>query len=226
MNKQEFLESIRKQIHFVFDRDAIEEELKAHIEESAYDYISEGYSKEEAEQKAVEQMGNPIEIGKMLNEQHHPLLGYLWMTSKVILGLLVIPAIIMIGYFGYDVVRLATPTTLDYGKQKVRLDIEFDIDTHDVTIDYLYNIGPNQYSITYRAWRNLRYSRTGWSSYMFDIQGEDGDFLVSSGYNSNGVLGSIGCKDFSYPENGVIRIVTRTGEVFTVDLKEYVDEKK
>lgn len=77
MNKQEFLENIRKQIHFVFDRDSIEQEFNQHIEDSIADLISEGYSKEEAERIAVERMGNPIEIGKQLNEEHHPLLGYL-----------------------------------------------------------------------------------------------------------------------------------------------------
>lgn len=44
MNKQEFLENIRKQIHFVFDRDSIEQEFNQHIEDSIADLISEGYS--------------------------------------------------------------------------------------------------------------------------------------------------------------------------------------
>ena len=68
MNKQEFLESIRKQIHFVFDRDSIEQEYSAHIEDSVLDLMEDGYSKEEAEKIAIEQMGDPIEIGKALNE--------------------------------------------------------------------------------------------------------------------------------------------------------------
>lgn len=226
MNKQEFLESIRKQIHFVFDRDAIEQELNQHIEDCMLDLMSEGYSKEEAESIAVEQMGDPIEIGKQLNEEHHPLIGYLFVASKVILALLIVPSIIMIGYCGYDVIRLATPTTLDYGKQIVRLDIDFDINTHDVTLDYLYNVGPRKYSITFRAWNDYSYSRAGWSSNKFDIETEDGRFLARGGYHSSGFLGSIGYKEFEYPDNGIIKIKTRADEIITIDLKEYIDEKK
>lgn len=226
MNKQEFLQSIRKQIHFVFDRDSIEKEYSDHLDDSIFDYMSEGYPREEAEQKAIEQMGDPIIIGKLLNQEHHPILGYLWVASKAVLGLLIIPAIILIGTMGYDVFKLATPTTQDYGKQITRLDIDFDVLTHDVTLDYLYNIGPRKYSITYRSWRNFEYSRTGWSSSFFSIEAENGHFLHSGGYNSSGIIGSIGYREFDYPENGIINIRTVQNEIITIDLKEYIDETK
>ena len=224
MNKQEFLQIIRKQIHFIFDRDSVEQEISQHIEDSIADLMSDGYKRLEAEKIAVEQMGDPIEIGKQLNEEHHPLLGYLLVASRAVLALLIIPAIIMIGYFAYDMYQLATPTTRDYGKQIVRLDIDFNINTHDVTLDYLYDIGSNKYSITYRARRIHSYSRTGWSSNLFTF--EENNRIYEGGYESNGMLGSIGCKDFEYPEDGILILKTTTDEIITIDLKEYIDEKK
>ena len=57
MKKDEFLSIVRKQIHFVFDRDRIEDELKQHLADSIENLIGEGFSWQDAERIAVEQMG-------------------------------------------------------------------------------------------------------------------------------------------------------------------------
>ena len=91
MTKQEYLQTVRKQIHYIFDRDTIETELSQHLEDSIYDLMEDGHSREEAEDLAVQQMGDPISTGKMLNQEHHPLLGYLCMaTSAILIPLLIL----------------------------------------------------------------------------------------------------------------------------------------
>ena len=50
----------------------VEDELSLHIEELKENYIAEGLSDEEAEKKAVINMGNATEIGEKLNRQHKP----------------------------------------------------------------------------------------------------------------------------------------------------------
>ena len=89
MKKVEFLSIVRKQIRFVFDRDKIENELKQHLEDSIEDLIEEGVSWQDAELIAVEQMGNPKEVGQLLNKEHNPILGYLWAISRVALCIFV-----------------------------------------------------------------------------------------------------------------------------------------
>ena len=226
MNKQEFLESIRKQIHFVFDRDSIEQEFNQHIEDSTFDFMSEGYSKEEAEKIAIEQMGDPIEIGKQLNEEHKPLLGYLWMTSKVVLGLLTIPACFWIGVFGYSLFQIGTPVVVENSEVIIPLDIKFDVDTHYVTLNDICVSDKGEYMITYRSWTNYFYSRTGWSNSLFAIEDKNGEYWATSGSSSNGPLGSIGYKKFEWPENGILNIKTSVDEFFSIDLKEYDYEPK
>lgn len=226
MNKQEFLQIIRKQIHFIFDRDSVEQEISQHIEDSIADLMSDGYKRLEAEKIAVEQMGDPIEIGKQLNEEHHPLLGYLWVASNVVLAILIIPAMILFGSFAYNLYQLATPTTVENSEIIIDLDIEFDIRTHYVKLDYICVNEDNEYLITYRGYNNFLYSRAGWSSDLFFVKNEYGEYWETGGGYSQGPVGTFGYNKFEWPEDNILMLKTRANEIITIDLKEYDYEKK
>ena len=43
MNRQEYINQVRKEVHFVFDREAIENELQHHLEDSICDLMEEGF---------------------------------------------------------------------------------------------------------------------------------------------------------------------------------------
>ena len=47
-------------------------------------------SREEAEERALSEMGDPAEIGKELARVHKPWLGWLWRASGVLLALVLI----------------------------------------------------------------------------------------------------------------------------------------
>ena len=70
MKKKEFLSIVRKQIRYVFVRDTIEEELKQHLNDSMETLIEEGFQWQDAEEEAVRQMGDPVEVGMLLNKEH------------------------------------------------------------------------------------------------------------------------------------------------------------
>lgn len=80
--KDQYLETVLKEVRFPFDRKQISKELEAHLEESIEFHIEPGTDQEMAEKKAVKDFGDPKEIGKMLNKVHKPLLGWLWLLSK------------------------------------------------------------------------------------------------------------------------------------------------
>lgn len=67
-----FLEKICDQIKFKGIHEDIKIELMDHINEVKYEYLNEGMSEIEAEKKALEQMGDPFEIGVNLNKTHSP----------------------------------------------------------------------------------------------------------------------------------------------------------
>lgn len=68
------------------------DELKQHIEHSKNAWIEKGYTKEEAEQKAIEEMGSPAELGKSMDKIHRPKIDWLLISLvAVLLGASFIP---------------------------------------------------------------------------------------------------------------------------------------
>lgn len=226
MNKEKYLQTVRKQIYFIFDRDAIETELKDHIYESVQDLMEEGISLEEAEEQAVKQMGDPIEVGKLLNKEHQPLLGYLWMFSKVVLIFLVIPAILVTGVGIYGTIRNATPTVVEGSVETITLDIDLDMPTYKVKIDNICKMKSGRYCLTFRMWANLKYSRYIGNTNLFEIRNTSGESLFDGGYGSNTFLSSCGYIHFIWPEDDILCLVCKDGKIIEIDLKEYCNEKK
>ena len=76
-------------IRFKPDRKAVRAELEEHLEDKAMDLrrIFPELTEEEAWERAVSEMGDPMEIGRELARLHRPWLGCLWRVSQVVLGL-------------------------------------------------------------------------------------------------------------------------------------------
>lgn len=85
MQIKEFLNAVCEQIKYKPIRNSISEELENHIEESKENYIEEGMQEEEAEEKAIVQMGNAEEIGKKLNKIHKPKLDWKLLIILIVL---------------------------------------------------------------------------------------------------------------------------------------------
>ena len=77
-----FASEVLKEVKFKYDHNAIRQELVEHMEELYEDLRAEGMDVPVAEVMAVEYMGNAAEIGKALNEEHSPLLGWIWRVSR------------------------------------------------------------------------------------------------------------------------------------------------
>ena len=74
-------------IRFGPDREMVRQELNAHIEDKTADLrrIFPDLLPSEVRELALEQMGDPEEIGRELARIHKPWLGYLWQASRVLL---------------------------------------------------------------------------------------------------------------------------------------------
>lgn len=84
---EQYLEKLLSQIRCKKARPYIAEELKGHIECQIEDNMQEGMSHVEAERKAVEDMGDPIEVGISLDRIHKP---------RIAWGLLLLVSIISV----------------------------------------------------------------------------------------------------------------------------------
>ena len=84
-------------IRFGPDRRTVRSELSAHLEDKALDFqrIFPGLPEDEAKERAAAEMGDPEEIGRELARLHRPLLGYAWLASKVLLGLVIGAAVLL-----------------------------------------------------------------------------------------------------------------------------------
>ena len=70
------------QIRFRPDREAVFQELKAHMQDHYEDLISQGYTAEKARQVTLRAMGDPEEIAPQLGAIHKPWLGYIYRIVK------------------------------------------------------------------------------------------------------------------------------------------------
>lgn len=92
--KDHYLETVLNEVRFPFDRKQIRKELEAHLEESIEGHMKPTMTLEAAETKAIQEFGDPKQIGKLLNKVHKPFLGWLWILSRTtLIGLLIVAAL-------------------------------------------------------------------------------------------------------------------------------------
>lgn len=90
MRMYNYLNIVSEQMRCKRARPAVLKELKDHIEDQKDDYMTAGMTAQEAEEEAVRQMGDPVEVGVSLDRLHRPkmewkLLSYIFLLS--ILGM-------------------------------------------------------------------------------------------------------------------------------------------
>lgn len=70
MDIHEYLKTVNDQIMTAGIRDAIQQELSNHLKDQKNAFIEDGMEEQEAEEAAVLEMGDPVEVGAALNEIH------------------------------------------------------------------------------------------------------------------------------------------------------------
>ena len=67
-----YLEEVRRQIRWKRAQETVLEELREHIEDQAAAFRKEGLDEEAAAECAVQEMGDPVEVGSRLDRIHRP----------------------------------------------------------------------------------------------------------------------------------------------------------
>lgn len=106
-HENNFLDSVCSLIKSKGARKTIRRELQDHINDQKQAYILKGFSEEEATIKAVNEMGDPLEVGKELNKTHKPIIE--WSVLIVIAVFTVIS-----GVMQYIITVSGTNLGLDY----------------------------------------------------------------------------------------------------------------
>lgn len=97
MRMDEYLNAVTEQIRCTKARELVTEELRDHILDQAEAYEAEGMFEEEALEKAVRDMGDPVETGVSLDRIHRP---QVEVGILVLIGLISLASIALHGILG------------------------------------------------------------------------------------------------------------------------------
>jgi hypothetical protein len=192
LDMDRFLKEVLTCVKFPFDREDIRRELEDHILEKIEFYMEQGYDEKAAEEKSVNDMGNPKDIGKELNRQHNPWLGCLWKASNV---LLVISVIISIFFTGFNFIFSLYSPNLENKISKddivYKIDVTERVHIDDVVLTFtslIYDKDGNM-NIFYEYY-DKRLWGTGWSFDPVQIVEDDlgNSYFGGSGQGAGGLI--------------------------------------
>ncbi|MGO5010528.1 permease prefix domain 1-containing protein [Niallia sp. Sow4_A1] len=113
MKRDAFLNEVMKQIKSKKAKRDVRTELEYHLNNSKSKWMEKGISEVEAEEKAVEQMGNPIILGTELNKLHTP--NYIYFIKLNVISLLYALLITFPIEIMFNVYRISRLTGLNLG---------------------------------------------------------------------------------------------------------------
>lgn len=92
--RDNFLSEVKQHIRSKEAKDFVASELEYHMRQVKMEWMGKGHSEQEAEEKAVTQMGNPARLGQELNQLHKPRIDW-WMIGllAITLGLSFLPLV-------------------------------------------------------------------------------------------------------------------------------------
>ena len=85
---EEYIRKLLEQVRFQKAHKAIQEEIRSHIEDQIEANIADGMDPATAEQKAVEDMGDPIEVGISMDRVHKPQMAWSIVVAAIVVGVL------------------------------------------------------------------------------------------------------------------------------------------
>lgn len=221
---QDFVEEILSYVKFSFDRKEISLELNQHMVDKIEHYMEKGYDEKEAENLAINHMGDPKEIGVQLNKEHNPILGWIWAITNIGVRILITISIfilainILIVIFNGSGVKGIAEENIVY-----RLDINerVEIDNRVIEFTNLIYEKNGDMNIFYKDYEKSLFGRSD----SFDWIGHIKDDLGNEyGYKARSTSGGIVSKsrrvinDFSQDANYLIINYNEYNREYTVEI--------
>lgn len=186
-----FLENVLSYIKFPFVKDDIKFELESHILDRINYYMEQGYDSEKAEELSIKDMGDPKEIGILLNKQHNPFLGWI---LKITNGMVIFFVILSIYFVGVPLVIsiFSRNPIKDIPKENIvyKIDTDEKVKIDDTVIRFtnvVYDKNGDM-NIFYECY-DTKFWGMGWSSSAIgDIMDDLGNtYFAGSAYSGGGI---------------------------------------
>ena len=196
MKTEIFLDRVVQHVRFRPDRGAVRRELAGHLDDSAAALQqAEGMDAETAYAQAVENMGDPDEIGRALDRAHSPLLGWTWLVSKVLciavcifLGApLVLGNVVSLGISAYNLAEYSKDNVEFEAPVDTWIDVDetLELGSKRVTIDWVARLENGDVCVKYHAYS---LGRTAWSISSPEIWVDGDMYYNGSGASYGGII--------------------------------------
>ena len=126
----EYTNRMNSHVKFRFDHEAIRDEYLEHMEDMYEFYVGRGMDPDLAKSAVLEDMGDPDELGRVLNQIHNPVLGWIWRLSRWLVVLLILavlyPGCVMFGnsaislFKGYEEIETSSKLYYETDINKMR----------------------------------------------------------------------------------------------------------
>ena len=196
MKTEIFLDRVVQHVRFRPDRGAVRRELAGHLDDSAAALQqAEGMDAETAYVQAVENMGDPDEIGRALDRAHNTVGNWTWFVSKVlcILVCVLLGAPMVIGTvtsLGMSIYNL-----VDYSKANVEFEAPVDtwvdvgetlrLGSKRVTIDWVVRLENGDVCVKYHSYS---IGRSAWGISSPEILVDDDPYYNGSSGSYGGMI--------------------------------------
>ncbi|WP_051538313.1 FtsW/RodA/SpoVE family cell cycle protein [Butyrivibrio proteoclasticus] len=84
---EEYIKRLLEQVRFRKAHKAIEDEIRVHMEDQIDANMAEGMDRDVAEKRAVEDMGDPVEVGVAMDSVHRPQMAWGVVIIAVVIGI-------------------------------------------------------------------------------------------------------------------------------------------
>lgn len=215
-NIESFLEDVISHIRFPFARAPIWDELEGHILDKIDFYEDQGYSKEEAQKSSLKDMGDPKTIGRELNKEHNPFIGWFLKISN---GFIILSGIFVFFTLGISILVspfIKSPTEKIPKENivyKIQINERVKIDNRIIRFtDLIYENNANM-NIIYNSYET-GFSGNGWS---LSSIGEISDNLGNS-YNMDSVKSTGG-----FPSRSLLTInnFSKDADLLIIEYDQY-----
>lgn len=186
-----FLENVLSYIKFPFVKDDIKFELESHILDRINYYIEQGYDSEKAEELSIKDMGDPKDIGTLLNKQHNPFLGWvLRITNGMVVLFITLSALFIIPILGVSLFSKSPIKDIPKGDIVYKIDVDEKVKIDDTVIRFTNVVYDKNGDMNiFYEYYDTRFWGAGWSlGAIGDVMDNLGNtYFWGSGYSSAGI---------------------------------------
>lgn len=168
------------------DRENASKELNHHLEDKYQSLIAQGMEPQSAAEKAIEEMGDPMELAHQLAAAHRPLVGKLYVFTKwALISIFCVTVLLYIIFFMLTRYVITTyhefdPSLVQLGGDEYQLQV-YDTNSMDVSDGYLLTVPSASLWLvestnSYGEHKQTHYLNVQINSYTFIPWAEEPDF--------------------------------------------------